>query len=113
MTTRFASGLFGDGAPLHAPRPPPLLIFPASTTAVGTCTRMYPWTCRDTEKIRLDLEKGLSEEFKSLRRENEVLRRERAHKDSEVLLCGVVCSQENVNLPSTPLSCSRDWGTRQ
>ncbi|CAM9415816.1 unnamed protein product, partial [Scytosiphon promiscuus] len=39
---------------------------------------------RDTEKIRLDLERGLSEEFKTLRRENEVLRRERTHKDSEI-----------------------------
>ncbi|CAM9180566.1 unnamed protein product [Hapterophycus canaliculatus] len=39
---------------------------------------------RDTEKIRLDLERGLSEEFKTLRRENDVLRRERAHKDSEI-----------------------------
>ncbi|CAM9715377.1 unnamed protein product [Ectocarpus sp. 4 AP-2014] len=38
---------------------------------------------RDAEKIRLDLEKGLSEEFRSLRRETEVLRREKAHKDAE------------------------------
>ncbi|CBJ30943.1 hypothetical protein Esi_0226_0015 [Ectocarpus siliculosus] len=39
---------------------------------------------RDAEKIRLDLERGLSEEFRSLRRETEVLRREKAHKDSEI-----------------------------
>ncbi|CAN0561821.1 unnamed protein product, partial [Ectocarpus sp. 12 AP-2014] len=39
---------------------------------------------RDAEKIRLDLEKGLSEEFRSLRRETEVLRREKAHKDAEI-----------------------------
>ncbi|CAM9908189.1 unnamed protein product [Ectocarpus sp. 8 AP-2014] len=39
---------------------------------------------RDTEKIRLDLEKGLSEESRSLRRETEVLRREKAHKDAEI-----------------------------
>lgn len=49
------------------------------------CTHACLRTRRDTEKIRLDLERGLSEEFKSLRRENEVLRRETAHKDSEVL----------------------------
>eukprot|EP00752_Nemacystus_decipiens_P006156 g5554.t1 len=52
------------------------------TATTGQKTRLR--LERDTAKIRLDLERGLSEEFKSLKRENEVLRREAAHKDSEI-----------------------------
>lgn len=39
---------------------------------------------RDIEKSRADLERGLSEEFRTRRRENDVLRREREHQDYEV-----------------------------
>lgn len=56
--------------------------FPASAITIGS--RTQPRTDRDAKNIKLELERGLSAEFKSLRRENEVLRRETAHKDSEV-----------------------------
>lgn len=38
----------------------------------------------DTDKARLELERGLSDEFRNRRRENDVLRRQKNHHDGEV-----------------------------